>query len=320
MKLRWFIPIILFLPATLRGAEPVPAARIATVLINSGEVTPLHLRPEFDSVIHMPEEVTSVVLGSPESFKAEHNEGEPTYVYVKPITRNPAVSNLMIATKSGVHVTLELISEGSATPGTGQAVDFLLEYRARRSFLLTPAPISISSEASARQAKPVVSEPASLPANASALDEEYFEQMRINAPAWTQWEGNQIETSIGEVRQWNNQVVVSYSVLNHSDQPVEILPPQIQITGRRRKKKREGKGVTSDQLEIREFRLSKTRLEAGERADGVAVYDRPNFKQSTALSRPCWLGIIRALPSPKTTCFVSIARTSATLAIPNCSV
>jgi hypothetical protein len=118
--------------------------------------------------------------------------------------------------------------------------------------------------------------------NTSALDEEYAQQMRINAPSWTHWEGKQIETSIGEIRQWNNQVAVSYSVLNPSDRPVEIVPPQIQITGRKlTKKKKEGKGITSDQLQIREYRLSKTRLEAGERADGVAVYDRPNFKQST---------------------------------------
>jgi hypothetical protein len=280
MKLCWFIPIIFLLPSSLRGSEPVPTARITTLVISPGEVTPLHLRPEFDSVIRMPEEITSVVLGSPESFRAEHSEGEPTYVYVKPITRSPAVSNLMIATKSGAHVTLELISEGSASPGVSQAVDFLIEYRARRSFLLTPASTSISAEAPGRPTKPMVPESA-LPSNTSALDEEYAQQTRINSPAWTHWDGNQIETSIGEVRQWNNQVVVSYSVLNHSDEPVEILPPQIQITGRRVKKKKEGKGVTSDQLEIREFRLSKTRLEAGERADGVAVYDRPNFKQST---------------------------------------
>ena len=110
-------------------------------------------------------------------------------------------------------------------------------------------------------------------ASTSALDEEYAQQMRINAPVWTHWEGNQIETSIGEIRQWNNQVAVSYSVLNPSNQPVEIVPPQIQIAGRKltKRKNKEGKGITSDQLEIREYRLSKTRLEAGERVDGVTA-------------------------------------------------
>jgi hypothetical protein len=34
-------------------------------------------------------------------------------------------------------------------------------------------------------------------------------------------------------------------------------------------------------LEIRDYRLSTTRLEPGERADGVVVFDRPNIKEST---------------------------------------
>lgn len=283
MKLRWLIPIVILLPLPLRGSGPVPRARIATVVINPSEVTPLHLRPEFDSVIRMPEEITSVILGSPESFKAEHNEGEPRYVYVKPITRDPAVSNLMIATKSGAHVTLELISDGAAGGTPTQAVDFLIEYRTSHGFLVASAPTVVSTAAPPHSTKPDISNGTANISSSSALDEEYAQQMRINAPAWTHWVGNQIETSIGEIRQWNNQVAVSYSVLNHSDKPVEIVPPQIQIAGRKltKKKNKEGKGITSDQLEIREYRLSKTRLEAGERVDGVAVFDRPNFKQST---------------------------------------
>ena len=43
-----------------------------------------------------------MVLGSPGPFKAEHNDGEPEYVYVKPITKAPAQSNLLIAPKSGI--------------------------------------------------------------------------------------------------------------------------------------------------------------------------------------------------------------------------
>jgi hypothetical protein len=63
---------------------------------------------------------------------------------------------------------------------------------------------------------------------------------------------------------------------------VEIVPPQIQIAGRKAaNKKKQGNGVISDQLEIRDYRLSATRIEPRERADGVVVFDRPNFKQST---------------------------------------
>jgi type IV secretory pathway VirB9-like protein len=137
MKLRWFIPISLLIPLGLSATDATVGARVATVTINPREITVLHLRPEFESTIRMPEEVTSVILGSPGEFKAEHNEGEPEYVYVKPITKQAAQSNLLIATKSGQHVTLELVSDGTGIPNQSQPVDFLIEYRSARSFLIS---------------------------------------------------------------------------------------------------------------------------------------------------------------------------------------
>lgn len=112
MRLRFLISIALLFPLSLEAKGPVVGARVATITINPKEVTVLHLRPEFESTIHMPEEVTSVILGSPGEFKAEHNEGEPEYVYVKPIIKEAAQSNLLIATKSGQHVSMELVSDG----------------------------------------------------------------------------------------------------------------------------------------------------------------------------------------------------------------
>jgi hypothetical protein len=232
----------------------------------------------------MPEEITSVILGSPGSFKAEHNEGEPEYVYVKPITKEAAESNLLIATKSGLHVTLELISDEVGASGSALPVDFLIEYRTSRSFL-----IAGSAGAEHTRVEPTgiasYSAPPRISAAAkplSAIDEEYELQMRVNAPGWTKWEGKQIETSLGDIRQWSNQTVISFSIFNASPLPVEVVPPQIQISGRAvKKKKKEGKSLTADQLQIREYRLSTTRIEAGARADGVVVFDRPNFKQST---------------------------------------
>jgi hypothetical protein len=284
MRPRWLVPIAILYSLRMLAADNAVKPRVATITINPSEVTTLHLRPEFESTIHMPEEVTSVILGSPDSFKAEHNEGEPEYVYVKPITKEAADSNLLIATKSGLHVTLELISDGAGASGSALPVDFLIEYRTSRSFL-------IAGSASAEHARveptgtPSYFTQPRIPAAAkplSAIDEEYELQMRVNAPGWMKWEGKQIETSLGDIRQWSNQTVISFSILNASDQPVEVVPPQIQISGRAvKKKKKEGKSLTADQLLIREYRLSTTRIEAGARADGVVVFDRPNFKQST---------------------------------------
>ena len=284
MRLRWFFPIAVLLPLRLFAADNAVKPRVATITINPSEVTTLHLRPEFESTIHMPEEITSVILGSPGYFKAEHNEGEPEYVYVKPITKEAAESNLLIATKSGLHATLELISDGVGAGGSALPVDFFIEYRTSRSFL-----IDGSAGAERARVEPTgIASPSNqprIPAAAkplSAIDEEYELQMRVNAPGWTKWEGKQIETSLGDIRQWSNQTVISFSIFNASPLPVEVVPPQIQISGRAvKKKKKEGKSLTADQLQIREYRLSTTRIEAGARADGVVVFDRPNFKQST---------------------------------------
>jgi hypothetical protein len=287
MKLRWIIPVALLIPLRLGATDTPVGARVATITISPREITVLHLRPEFESTIRMPEEITSVILGSPGEFKAEHNEGEPEYVYVKPITKDAAQSNLLIATKSGQHVTLELVSDGAGVTNQSQPVDFLIEYRASRSFLIagdSGAP-AISTAPGKEPSHGVGGgEVTTTSAPLSSLNEEFKQQQRINAPKWTKWQDKQIETSIGDMRQLSNESVISYSILNNSNEPVEIVPPQIQITGRqatKKKKKKEGKGIISDQLEIRDYRLSTTRLEPGERADGVVVFDRPNFKEST---------------------------------------
>ena len=152
----------------------------------------------------MPEEITSVILGSPGEFKAEHNEGEPEYVYVKPITKEPAQSNLLIATKSGQHVTLELVSDGAGITNQSQPVDFLIEYRSARSFLIaddSPTPAMPSRPGKQPDHDPSAGDSGSGFVPLSNLDEEFRQQQKMNAPKWTKWEDKQIETSIGDMRQ-----------------------------------------------------------------------------------------------------------------------
>jgi hypothetical protein len=282
------VPLAFLVSLPLFAADTGTPARVATLTIHPGEVTVLHLRPDFESTIHLPEEITSVVLGSPGNFKAEHSEGEPEYVYVKPIKPEPSQSNLLISTRSGQHVSLELINDGSA--GGATPVDFLLDYKPAQSFLVsevTPEAASAAAGATASHTRAGTRPNRSAPSEGappSALELEYQQQQRINTPDWSKWENKQIETSLGDVRQWENQVAVCYSVLNPTDHAVEIVPPQIQISGQsqqKKRKKKKGANITADQLEIRDFRLSTTRLEPGARADGVVVFDRPNYKQSS---------------------------------------
>jgi hypothetical protein len=182
-----------------------------------------------------------------------------------------------------------LINDGSA--GGATPVDFFLDYKPAQSFLVsevTPEPGSTNPDMSVSPARAAETRrnrsAPSEGAPPSALELEYQQQQRINTPDWSKWENKQIETSLGDVRQWENQVAVCYSVLNPTDHAVEIVPPQIQISGQsqqKKRKKKKGANITADQLEIRDFRLSTTRLEPGARADGVVLFDRPNYKQSS---------------------------------------
>ena len=80
MKHCWFMPIALsFFTLQLNATDAVVVARVATIAtsILTEEITEtLHLQVRsFESTIRMPEEVTSVILGSPGEFKAEHSAG-----------------------------------------------------------------------------------------------------------------------------------------------------------------------------------------------------------------------------------------------------
>src|ERR1035441_10335273 len=118
-------------PATSNDVAPV----ISKLTISPDTVTDLRWKPFYAATIRMPEAVSSVVVGAPTLFLAEHNEHEPELVVVKPITPDVAVSNLLIATKSGQVVSLRLMSDGSA-PGSAKPVDFVLIYKRRGSFLI----------------------------------------------------------------------------------------------------------------------------------------------------------------------------------------
>ncbi len=78
MKRCWFIPIALLIPLHLSATDTQVGARVATITINPREITVLHLRPEFESTIRMPEEVTSVILGSPVSSRPSITRESPS--------------------------------------------------------------------------------------------------------------------------------------------------------------------------------------------------------------------------------------------------
>jgi hypothetical protein len=92
-----------------------------------------------------------------------------------------------------------------------------------------------------------------------------------------------VKTGISEVIDQGSEVVVLFSAVNVQDHAVELMPPQIQLGGKKKSGRiiRRSRWSTAEQLPVTDFRMSRRRLGPGERADGVVVFQRPSFKQST---------------------------------------
>jgi hypothetical protein len=254
-------------PATTNNVAPV----ISKLTISPDTVTDLRLKPFYAATIRMPEAVSSVVVGAPTLFLAEHSEHEPDLVVVKPITADPAVSNLLIATKSGLVVSLRLLSDGSASGGA-KPVDFVLIYKRRGSFLIGAVDETQTPPARTVQAGPTPYELA------------LREQMQVSSPAWKNGSGV-IAASMGIVTGDGDDVLVAFSVLNNTSHWVELLPPQVELANPNGKgsknntEDRNTKRVLADQVAVREFRFTEQKLAPGARADGVVRFERPDFKQ-----------------------------------------
>ena len=256
-------------------------------------VNVVRLAPRYTTTIKMPEPVSSVVVGDPTKFLAEHSDKEPALVFVKPAVEERAESNLLVTTTKGRQVSFVLRSDG----GGPKPVDFVLVYRPATTFLIEESDIGTvevprteklnNSFAAGTVApvKPVAVEPA----ERDPLDGLLERQQRASLPALygmrapsPEAKGDYVRAGVSEVIDQGRTVVVLFSIVNPQPHAIEILPPQIQLAGKIRTGSivRRSRWGTSEQLPIKDFRLSRRRLGARERADGVVVFNRPNFKQS----------------------------------------
>lgn len=299
-------------PAHAAAITSVPVAKeIEPVILTRAslddKIVTLRVAARIATSIRLPEPVNSVVVGDTENFQAEHSEHEPELVTVKPVTAEPVQTNVLITTTRGHQVNLLLISSGEGTNGP-ETVDVLLRYGtpAAGSFLVEESAFpgsfiaetrNLAAENKAPDSTPVArtgSAPqrelvktASLETkNANgmsgpALDKLLARQKEAPLPALYRQHPGQVESGprvkagVSEVLDEGTEVVVLFSVLNPARHAIEILPPQVQLGG-----KIKNKWTTAEQLRVIDFRLSTRRLGAGQRADGVVVFERPGFKQS----------------------------------------
>ncbi len=269
-----------------------------------GKVTVLEVGVHFVTTIRMPETVNSVVVGDPSLFQVEHSEREPELVFVKALTKRPAETNLLISTTRGREASLLLISRGEQNSESQANVDFLLRYRPAVGFLIEQQayPTVLLGETASVSAalKPVAvttagknqGQPSSSQERAreGGLDQLLERQERAPLPHLygehvdgEDGSGEHVRTGVSEVIDGGQQVIVLFSVLNPTKRSILLMPPQIQLGGKTKTGKvvKHSQWSTAEQLAVLDYRLSRRRLGPGERADGVVVFERPPYKQST---------------------------------------
>lgn len=250
----------------------LPEARIVTLSVDPGQAVVLHLRPGYVSSVRVLEDVSSVVLGDPGSFKAEHSEAEPQLVFFKTTSPRPAQTNALITTKSGHEIALSLVNQGKLDQS--EPVDYVLTCARPRSFLIAPSESSFVLGETKSVAPNFPTPPGSQPKFANP-EQGLFKGEPLRNP---HWQGRPLQVAVGQPTERMQEMIVPFAVLNSSRSPVEVLPPQIELAGTSRDKHR--KAVKAEPVAIKDYWMSTRQLAPGARANGVVFFERPSFKES----------------------------------------
>ena len=250
----------------------LPQARIVNLSIDPEQVVALHVRPGYVSSVRVLEEVSSVVLGDPGAFKAEHSEAEPQLVFFKATSTKPAQTNALITTRGGHEISLSLVSQGKSDHS--EIVDYVLNCERPHSFLITPAhpSFAVGETRNISLEGPLAAAPQEKPSSQQQL----LRAERLENP---HWEGKLLRVAVGQATEKEQQMAVPFAVLNASARTIEVLPPQIQLAGTSRDKHR--KAIKAEPVAIKDYWMTTRRLAPGARADGVVVFERPSFKESS---------------------------------------
>ena len=180
-------------------------------------------------------------------------------------------SNALITTRSGREVSLTLISEGATTHS--EAVDYVLEYLPQRSFLISAAypTVLIGDTKSLGSEKPV---------NRSGSAKRDGDEPRPPSHLATPlvWHGKELRVAVGRTEEKGSDMTVAFSVVNASSGTVELLPPQVQLSGTTKQKHH--KAIKAEPVAVKDYRMTSRRLPPGATTEGTVVFERPAFKES----------------------------------------
>jgi len=248
-----------------------------------GQPASIRLAPHVTTTIRLPEAVNSVVLGDSNRFQAEYSPKEPLLVFARPTASDIAETNLVISTVFGRQFILILRSLGVSTDQSA-GVDLLVTCQAAAvRFIEETSPSGLISEtpnlcSAAHPGSPGTAS-GSDGRNRLAVDEILKRQRNQRMDKLY---GDRIHVGIGQVSEDGPRLIVSFSVFSPKSEPAELVPPQIQLSGQTKVGMfRRIRWTTVQQLQVQAYRITRRKLNPGERVDGVVIFERPPIKQST---------------------------------------
>jgi hypothetical protein len=251
------------------------------IVLDSQPVTVLRLARHVSTTIVLPEAVNAIVVGDPNLFQAEHSPNEPFLVFVKPVASNAPDSTLLISTIHGRRFIF-FLTTGSVDLS---APDLLVICRVSGiRFIDQTFPTALIAETVAltnnTQGQPTVDEDTPLDSS-DILGLDKLVQ-RQSGRVFPKLYGEGIRVGIGETFERGGRLIVSFSVFNSGSSPVELVPPQVQLAGQITSGiiRRRSRWFTVQQLLIDVYRMTRRRLDPGDRVDGLVVFERPTIKQS----------------------------------------
>ncbi len=238
---------------------------VITLFLQPNAATTIHLGSGYVTSVRLPDDVSSIVIGDPHKFKAEHADAEPRLVFLKTVSSQAARSNALITTKSGEMVELELVGLGKG--GDRAQLDLFIDCRRERSTLVVSPSQPSSSAADA--AGPLS------PAQPDLMGRELDRQRKTSFPYWNR---DRLAAAVGDSVVDGQRTIVGFSLVNRSNTMIELLPPQVELAGSTAGKRR--KPFKSQPILVSAYRLTSPRIGAGERIDGVIAFKRPAFKEA----------------------------------------
>jgi hypothetical protein len=274
-----------------RAANEV-APNVTFSPVSEATVQDIHLRPLYTTAIRLPSAVTTVAVGAPTLFEAEHKDQEPNLVFVKPSTHEPAQSNLLIAMANGDTVSVRLISPGDA--GSSDPVDFVVDYHGKKSLFADAGSNDVVTDVhGTTQGTAPLTGAGALASTVPSLDSlsALSRQTEVASPHWYTAKDlstmikanalapNSIALAIGDIRQQGEDLIISFSVLNISDHWLQIMPPQVDLANPLASKKDKKKnGTFAEPVRVLDYHLENPKLPPGARADGSVTLEKPDSK------------------------------------------